>query len=634
MVRIIVPIILLALALSAWYLEIQTKPESAAQANTVQPPPQGTSTTSTTTPTGSAQGEEASNAGPSGTVIPLDLPQSTGSEVIQLASQLESSISSLAPSTKSCLVVRERNSDSDQLLLSNLFEHNPQLSLVPASNQKLITAAAALLLLGPDYRFTTRVLAAQSPENGVITGDLYLVGGGDPLLYTDDYLDTFLRSPAVYTPIEELAQQLYDLGLRRVVGRIVGVESRYDDERKAAQAASFYFIGPLSALLINDGYENYQARRDLGIEPIPATDPAQFSAALFDDLLEDLGVVITSRPRSATASDDIGGFIQLASLESAPLSELLDSLLTDSDNTSAELLLKEIASYQNYLQSRVGVDDLGAVGLEEAASFGDVAGFGKAGLPVSASGDSPAFGAPQISDLESNQTDTTTSPPQDTDQPEDTTTSPPQDTAQPEDGPTITAPAFLATTTTEPEPDLTPTTEPESDFTTTEPERVIPAIEDPDENPLNILPGSTALGVQYVGEILIENGIQSWVGTPRDGSGLDRGNLLSCKVVADVLDYFGPDSDFASSLAVAGRTGTLQNSFLDTPLEGRLIGKTGSLPGVFALSGFIGSESESAKTVTFSFIVNFDQDETTEESIRAVRQDILLEVAAYLDMTA
>ena len=231
--------------------------------------------------------------------------------------------------------------------LGEIFSHRPNLSLLPASNLKLATAAAALLQLGPDYRLTTRVLASRLPAGGELFGDLYLVGGGDPLLYTPEYLATFVRPPAVYTNIKDLAQQVYDRGLRRVNGSIVGVATRYDDRRIASQLMSqesYQYVGPLSALLINDGYVNYAERRDLGNLAIPAADPALFTAAEFDDLLEALDMVITRRPRVAGAEENIRGFIEIARIESAPLSELLLSLLTDSDNTTAELLVKEIAS--------------------------------------------------------------------------------------------------------------------------------------------------------------------------------------------------------------------------------------------------------------------------------------------------
>lgn len=57
---------------------------------------------------------------------------------------------------------------------------NPGLKLVPASNVKLVTTGLALGLLGPDFRFETRIAYSGSITDGVLKGDIYIVGGGDP----------------------------------------------------------------------------------------------------------------------------------------------------------------------------------------------------------------------------------------------------------------------------------------------------------------------------------------------------------------------------------------------------------------------------------------------------------------------
>ena len=57
----------------------------------------------------------------------------------------------------------------------------PATALIPASTQKLLTAAAALDVLGPDFRYDTRSSPPAAPANGTVER-LYLVGGGDPVL--------------------------------------------------------------------------------------------------------------------------------------------------------------------------------------------------------------------------------------------------------------------------------------------------------------------------------------------------------------------------------------------------------------------------------------------------------------------
>ncbi len=658
--RIVIPAALLAVALVAWYMESATEPDGAAQpAAPAQVP--AASPTGLDDASGDSLGDgttpldaDTSAAGSGAANILDTITQLGGPEVAELAGRLRVALDGLPDGTKSCMVVRQRDagggessgtSQSDSRpTLGTVFEHNPQLSLVPASNQKIITAAAALLSLGPDYRLSTRVLASQPLSDGVIFGDLYLVGGGDPLLYTADYVATFTQPPAAHTMAEELAQQLHDRGLRLVNGSIVGVETRYDSRRQASDAAANFFVGPLSALLINDGYLNYTARRDLGEVPVAAADPAQQSASLFDDLLENLEVVITGRPRSAGVADDLGGYIELARIDSAPLSELMESLLADSDNTSAELLLKEIAVYNNYLDARAEPDVEVAPDIEaepDASAESDTQ--TEQGARVDVAYQTPQEQEPpqDTAPTETTAPDDTTAPdaPDDTDAPDapaPTVTTAPDDAAS-EPAPTETtapaAPDDTAPDDAAPD-DTTPTT-------TTEPERIIPQTEDPDENPLATQPGSTQLGAQYVGEILSANGISSWVGTPRDGSGLDRGNLLSCQVIADVLDTFGPDSNLASAMAIAGRTGTLSQRFTDTPLDGRLLAKTGSLPGVVALSGFIPGhqqstqqstqQSQQQQSLSFALLINYDQAQATTAQMEAATQEIALLLQQYLD---
>lgn len=79
----------------------------------------------------------------------------------------------------------------------SLFEMNPNAPLSPASTIKLLTALVALKKLGPDYTYKTEVLMNGSLENGVLRGDLYLKGGGDPSLVTERLallVDEIMRS--------------------------------------------------------------------------------------------------------------------------------------------------------------------------------------------------------------------------------------------------------------------------------------------------------------------------------------------------------------------------------------------------------------------------------------------------------
>ncbi len=207
-------------------------------------------------------------------------------------------------------------------------------SVIPASNQKLFVASVAFDVLGPDHRFRTEVVSPR-PFAGVIAGDVYLVGGGDPVLRTDGVPDP-LRYPAFNTTsLDALADQLVTLGITTIQGDVVGDGSRYDDEFRApswGDEITNIDAGPYDALLVNDGLvEN----GNYGL------DPSRSAARAFVDLLIARGIAIGGAAAKAERPADVD-FTTLAFVESLPLTDVLVELLHTSDNNTAEMLVKEI----------------------------------------------------------------------------------------------------------------------------------------------------------------------------------------------------------------------------------------------------------------------------------------------------
>lgn len=215
-----------------------------------------------------------------------------------------------------------------------LFDRRPDVPLIPASNLKLLTAAAALRELGPGERLHTDVRGRVDGSGAV--GDLFLVGGGDPLLATGDYVATFDRQPQAYTPLEELARRVRAAGVT-TVGRVVGDESRYDTQRYIPTWKRGYIAdneaGPQSALTVNDGFAAFEPKR------IPADRPATHAAEVFTTLLRNAGVTVVGVPGEGAAP---AGLPTIATLESLPVSEIVAEMLRESDNLTAELLVKEL----------------------------------------------------------------------------------------------------------------------------------------------------------------------------------------------------------------------------------------------------------------------------------------------------
>jgi len=200
-----------------------------------------------------------------------------------------------------------------------LFARHPDLPLAPASNEKLVVSFTALHELGPDYRFRTEVLARGYQENGVWHGDVFLKGYGDPTL-------TSLQ-------LDGLATQLSELGIARITGRVYGDESWFDAHRTAPGWKAAFYIGecpPLSALIVDRAwYDHHTARQ-----------PALAAAGAFKVLLRSHGIA-TGLVGLGRAPDDA---YALAQVESDPLSDVIVEMDRESDNFSAEMLLKDIGA--------------------------------------------------------------------------------------------------------------------------------------------------------------------------------------------------------------------------------------------------------------------------------------------------
>jgi serine-type D-Ala-D-Ala carboxypeptidase/endopeptidase (penicillin-binding protein 4) len=250
----------------------------------------------------------------------------------------------------SCLVV-----ESDGI---ELVDERGAAPVIPASNMKLVIAAVALERLRPETVFTTQVAA--NVADGVVSGDLFLVGGGDPLLSVAEYPPSQTYPPFNVTSMEALADRVVLAGVRRITGGIVGDDSRYDDERYvptwAGDIANLE-AGPIGALLVNDG--RVYPRNDL-----PGQDPAEAAAEQLEVLLERRGVDVGGPARRGGRDPAVP---VIASVDSVPVAEVVHEMLTTSDDNTAEMLLKEIG----LVASGAGTRMAGSAAVSETlASWG------------------------------------------------------------------------------------------------------------------------------------------------------------------------------------------------------------------------------------------------------------------------
>lgn len=341
-----------------------------------------------------------------------------------------------------------------------VFERNPDIAITPASTMKLLTATAVLKAIDPRERLRTPIMTAAEVRDGIVTGDITLVGGGDPVLGTVDWAAHFERQPRLFTSIESLADELVAKGIREIRGRVVGDDGRYDRVRYVPGWPQNYVddneSGPLSALTVNDGFAEWNGPDP---ENVPWSDPPRDAAAVLTALLRARGVVIAGDPVAGSVAP---GSRELAVVVSPTIGDLVAAMLQDSDNGTAELLLKEL-------------------GLRFGGS------------------------------------------------------------------------------------------------------------------------GSSAAGAAVVTKVLASMLLPMGGVTVRDGSGLDRRDQVTCRLLAAILQRAAPDGPIARGLPVAGRTGTLIKRFLGTPVAGHLRAKTGSITGVASLAGFAdGREGP----LTFAQILN------------------------------
>jgi D-alanyl-D-alanine carboxypeptidase/D-alanyl-D-alanine-endopeptidase (penicillin-binding protein 4) len=369
-----------------------------------------------------------------------------------------------------------------------IFEQLSSEPIIPASTQKLLTAVALLEIFGPDHKFSTKIISEIQPVNGTLKGDLWVVGGGDPLLMTAKYAERY-KDPFSYTNVENLGLKIVSSGINHIEGSIIGDESLFDDMRFVdTWPERFRYTdqkqsGPISALSLNGGFIRWDPVKESNGFNTPTEEPAEYTVSVLKEILEENGITVSGNTLSGQAPET--AFFEIASIESPAMKEIISKMLLGSDNTTAEILLKGLSASVE----KPGTSSGGATVIAES---------------------------------------------------------------------------------------------------------------------LNLL----GFNMEQV-EIL-------------DASGLDYGNRVTCKLLTELLDSASHSIELKQSLPVAGRSGTLRKRLLDTPAEGLVRGKTGSLNGVISLAGSVDTIFD--RSLSFAFITNFDGD---KGRIKYLHDQILLEMIKY-----
>jgi D-alanyl-D-alanine carboxypeptidase/D-alanyl-D-alanine-endopeptidase (penicillin-binding protein 4) len=138
-----------------------------------------------------------------------------------------------------------------------LYSRNAGKLFMPASNQKILTSATALSLLGPDYRYRTSFVAHGPVVNGVLQGDLGVVGRGDPSV------SDHMRGDAM-GPLREIADSLVARGIRSIRGKVVAEGNLFPDAVLGFgwswSDLEDDYSAPIDELLFNEGFTNILVR--------------------------------------------------------------------------------------------------------------------------------------------------------------------------------------------------------------------------------------------------------------------------------------------------------------------------------------------------------------------------------------
>ena len=451
-----------------------------------------------------------------------------------------------------------------------IYSLNPDHLFLPASNVKLLTTAAVLAVAGPDYRFHTTVeTTGKLDSNGRLLGDLVIVGRGDANI-SGRVMPYQVKTERISPPtlvLEQLADQLIQNGLKIVDGDLIGDDTFYSAQRYgdgwAYDDLQWIDGAPVSALSFNDNvlFIRIHPGEQVGERALVTTDPETTYYEIDNR-------IVTS---AAGVARKIGVHRDAGSLKVL----LWGSLPLNDSGTSEAITIEDPAEFtaqlfRSILEKR-GITVTG----KTHARHGDPAQFFDQPPPQQAveegrnrkqccMGSNAAMQQPQVQPLVT----------------------------------PSTAPQILAEHVSLPLlEDIRVTNKASQNLHAELMLRLIGKLKGGD--------GSFEDGSAARRQFLLKAGLRSDEFFLLDGSGLSRRDLITPESVVHLLTYasrqaWGPI--YEQTLPVAGVDGSLAERFLNTPANGMVHAKTGTLSHVNALSGY--AETRSGHRFVFSIFCN------------------------------
>jgi D-alanyl-D-alanine carboxypeptidase/D-alanyl-D-alanine-endopeptidase (penicillin-binding protein 4) len=296
-----------------------------------------------------------------------------------------------------------------------VLEYNAEKSLTPASVMKLITTAAAIELLGPQYTFKTIIgySGVLNKRTGKLKGDIVIKGGGDPCLGSPYFKDHYKDFP------DKWITEIKRLGIKNIEGRVITDDSYFDFQPVPAKwlwedAGNYYGAGAYGLSVFDNTYEirfmsdsdsrlvvkeiipeecrtefsNWLVAAGTSDEgyvfaapystngwlagTIPANlddfalkasiaDPPRLMAKMTDRKLKNAGITVADEPTTYRLEQINTGedMVQIGEITSPPLSEIIDILNHESVNLYAEHLIKELGKkYSGKGSTEAGVQTI------------------------------------------------------------------------------------------------------------------------------------------------------------------------------------------------------------------------------------------------------------------------------------
>jgi serine-type D-Ala-D-Ala carboxypeptidase/endopeptidase (penicillin-binding protein 4) len=448
-----------------------------------------------------------------------------------------------------------------------LFEANANKLMMPASNMKLYTVAAALDRLGPNFRFVTSVYAAQKPDaNGTLHGDLIIYGRGDPTYATR------FNGGDYYKAIDDLAANIAAAGVKRIEGDLVGDESYFTGPPLGPgwewDDLQWYYAAEVSALTVDDNSLDIIVKpgTSIGASGVVTTGPA----TPFILMLNDAPDKNTVLPLSS---------LLMKRVMVLNLTKTVASGMRREININRSLALNTIV-----VSGQIAQDDLGysgSVAITQPANLftymlrAALEQRGVAFKPAPATGSMPSHAQTPLDTTKLIEIARRESPPF----------------------------SEVAAQTLKPSQNLY------AELILRTLGKQFPA-SDPK---LTTAEAGSAVVRAFLREAGVANADRL---SFFDGSGLARSDLITADATLQLLTYMSRHryaQVWRDALPIAGVDGTLRSRMKNTPAANNVRAKTGTLNNVASLSGYL--TSATGEHLVFSLIVNHHPDESEARRI-------------------